>query len=413
MEKILPNLYRFSLGPIGKKGTFHTYLLVRKQGNILICHSNRGSTVLDHLDEIERLGGIDRQFVAHYHDAKRGDLHQVLYDRFGCKLSYHEAERKTIRTKTKCPEEEFGNDGLKLGSDFEAIYFPGHTVGMSIFRWKHRGKYHLFPSHVIRQGGGRWSINLDPAPNKNLQAQFKELPNLQVDFSFPGSTDGIGEEFHRCTDATRTSFRKAMKDRLKPRKKVVKKVPAKRLLSSALPTTVTDAITAANFTCGNLPDPPSTKGVDVIYFQNDDRTLGQEELQSLRQFVENGGGLMVAESRPKAKARSIATAHPFPEVATHLKGKKTGGKMIVSRPHTALMMKKWEPIQSPGYSGSVFEPGPKGKPLVVNEAGDPVLVYARIKKGRVLFSSIAFDSKLHDSARHLIQNNVLWLASVQ
>ena len=111
MERIFPNLYRFSFG---KKGRGHTCLLVRKQGNLLICHCNRGSST-DHLDEIERLGGIERQFLSHGHDARRGELHEVLYDRFGCRLHYHRRERRKVRAKTGCPEEEFGDDGLQFG----------------------------------------------------------------------------------------------------------------------------------------------------------------------------------------------------------------------------------------------------------------------------------------------------------
>ena len=134
MHRILANLYRFDSKPRGKaRRTSYSYLLIRKGGNLLIC--SQGSPVTDHLDGIEALGGIHTQFLASYLDAKKGDYHEVLFERFGCNLSYHEAERKMARTKTKCPETSFGDEGLQLGSDFEAHHFPNRCQnGNSLFR---------------------------------------------------------------------------------------------------------------------------------------------------------------------------------------------------------------------------------------------------------------------------------------
>ena len=98
MEKILPGVYRFS---VGKRGRSYSYLLLRKQGNLLICHANRGSSVVDFHDEVEHLGGIAYQFVCEGADAARGELHEQLYERFGCTLHCHERDRKKIEKETK------------------------------------------------------------------------------------------------------------------------------------------------------------------------------------------------------------------------------------------------------------------------------------------------------------------------
>ena len=217
MERIFADLYRFSDGPRGpSKKMSYTYLLVRKQGNLLIRHWGL-SSVFDHLDEIAELGGIDRQFVAHHHDAKRGDLHDRLYARFGCKLSYHQAERRHVRAKTKCPEQEFGDEGLQLGSDFKAHAFPGHTPGMSIFQWRNRGKYHLFPSHVIQYHNDEWYIDFDPPPTPPLHAQPAELAALQVDYLLPGASAGDKEPVHTFTAGTRKSFHEALHTKTSPK----------------------------------------------------------------------------------------------------------------------------------------------------------------------------------------------------
>lgn len=428
MERIFANLYRFSLDPFGKARTKpSSYLLVRKQGNILICHCQRGSSIVDHMDDVEALGGIDRQFVAHYHDAKRGDLHDILYDRFGCRLCYHEAERKTIRGKTKCPEEEFGDEGLKLGSDFEAFYFPGHTIGMSIFRWKYRGKYALFPSHVINLDQGNWRISLHPEMAPHAKGHLANLAKLHIDYVFPGRVNAGEEDFHTCTEKTRKSFRRAMKERLNPRKVAEKAAPTakRRLVTNYAPNPVSKTIANAGFDYEKMKVHGNCKHsllmsylerADVMYFQNFRRAFKPDDpfLAGLREFVKQGGGAYIGERRKTIESDCLAAVHPFHEVAVHRPASDgIGNTLEIAAPHPAVMMKKREQYASPGYGGAMWEPGPKGKPLAVNESGDPVLVYARIGKGRVLFSNIFYGHKtpFEDIHQHLTRSAVRWLAN--
>ena len=61
MHRIFPNLYRFDFGPRGSgKHMCHSYLLVRKEGNLLICHCHRGASMMDYADEIEKWAGSTR-----------------------------------------------------------------------------------------------------------------------------------------------------------------------------------------------------------------------------------------------------------------------------------------------------------------------------------------------------------------
>ena len=165
MERIFPNLYRFTDEPF-RKGRKYAYLIVRKKGNLLLPF--KGGSVSDHFKEIERLGGVDTQFITHSHDADR-NLNDEVHARFGAKLRFNEAEAKKVRSKTKCPSEPFGDDGLELDSDFQALYFPSCTSGLSIYRWRSRGKFFLFTSHVINMAHGNWFVDLDPG---------KALPHL-------------------------------------------------------------------------------------------------------------------------------------------------------------------------------------------------------------------------------------------
>ena len=159
MEQIFMNLYRIT-DELQSRGRKYSYLIVREEGNLLlIC---RRALVSNHFEKIDQLGGVETQFVYHSHDAPGTHIDEV-HSRFGSKLYYHQAEREEIREKTQCPGVEFGDEGLQLGSDFHALFFPGHTPGHTIFRWQSGGKHYWFISHVVGRNGAKWDVGFNPA----------------------------------------------------------------------------------------------------------------------------------------------------------------------------------------------------------------------------------------------------------
>ena len=203
MERIFSNLYRFST--TNKRGLSHTYLLLRKEGNILVCHQTRPPQ--EHIKEIEKLGGVSSQWVCHNHDVIKEGFHEDMHDRFGCEIHHHQDEKKAVRRKTKCPQVPYGDDGLQIDDNFEAFYFPACTVGHSLFRWKDRGKFYLFTSHSIYNHDNQWHIHARPRP------EASPLEKLPVDYIFPGYTAPDHEAFYRLNDQSRKSFAKALKDK--------------------------------------------------------------------------------------------------------------------------------------------------------------------------------------------------------
>ena len=159
MERIFANLYRCGGAP-NKRGMSHTYLLVRKEGNLLVCHQSGPSKM--EMGEIEKLGGIDSQWICHFHDTLLDGLHEKLHKRFGCMLHHNSIDRKGVRKKTKCPSVPFEDEGCQYGSDFEALHFPTCTAGHSVYRWRHRGKYYLFTSHAIYMRDNKWDLEFNP-----------------------------------------------------------------------------------------------------------------------------------------------------------------------------------------------------------------------------------------------------------
>ena len=204
MERIFSHLYRFS--DDFRKGQKYSYLLIRKGGNVLVSHFKRGSCLVDHFDEIDALGGISAQVVTPNHEVSR--THAAVHARFGCELHYHEAERKAARRKSKCASQTFGNAGLRLGDDFEGHFFPGHTYGYAIYRWRARGKYLLFTGDAItpeyddaaRKGNvvaNGWMLNIDTRFLPHLRPQFDRLETTPIDYIFPSRSPEGQEQYHR------------------------------------------------------------------------------------------------------------------------------------------------------------------------------------------------------------------------
>jgi len=178
-----------------------SYLVVRKDGNLLL--PGYVPALIDHLDEIEKLGGVQFQFITHFHDIE-AETNEVLHRRFGCKLFHHKAAIAKVRSKTKCPSEEFSGEGIRLGSDFESVNFPGHTPGHTVYRWKYRGKSFLFSGHVMKLIFGRWELFFKPTKSD----RYDDL--CEADYLLPSSSPHGLEDYHRFIVPTRTSFREAV-----------------------------------------------------------------------------------------------------------------------------------------------------------------------------------------------------------
>ena len=208
MERIFPNLYRFTDEPVAR-GRHYSYLIVREQGNVLV--PSLPKSLPDHVDEIEALGGVDTQFVNHVHDVARDGFHDAVFERFGARLHYHQVERKKVRTKTKCPAVEYDDAGFQVGTDFRAIYYPGCTLGHSIFHWGDGDDHFLFTSHVIGLAQGDWNISLKPATIPHLRPNILEIAKLPMDYALPTGSRYGQEEYRRFNDYTRKSFATAVR----------------------------------------------------------------------------------------------------------------------------------------------------------------------------------------------------------
>ena len=223
MEPIFPNIYRSATDNPSRDEKLYTYLIVRNDGNLLLpCKSDAVSQLLS---DIEELGGVAAQFATHNHDVD-GPFAEAVYDRFGAPLYYHHAERDAVAEITKCPSVEFGDDGLRLGSDFQALYFPSCCAGSSLYYWRDGESGFLFTSHVINRVEGDWQVGLDLWQYENLrdwgenktppnpEPQLSRIAQLPIDYTLPNVCQYGREEFHRFNDETKKSFATAMETKL-------------------------------------------------------------------------------------------------------------------------------------------------------------------------------------------------------
>ena len=219
MKQIFTNLYRFE-GESPRGERLHSFLLVRDGGNLLLpCQD---APVHDHFEDIEKLGGIDTQFVTHNHDVAAGGLHEAVHERFGARLSYHSAERDAVSEKTGCATKEFGDEGLQLSDDFRAIYFPSCCAGSSIYHWSNGDQHFLFTSHVINRVEGGWNVGLDLWQYRNLRdwgeggsppdprPQLAEIGDLPLDYTMPNAIRKGQEDSHQFSAETREAFSNAL-----------------------------------------------------------------------------------------------------------------------------------------------------------------------------------------------------------
>ncbi len=223
MERIFSNLYRIG-GEPHERGQSHSYLLVRKTGNLFICHQSVPTSA--DVKEIKQLGGVASQFVCHHWDANRKGGHDGLFKTFGCALHLHRADRAAARGKTKFTLDTFDDAGLTLDKDFEAIYMPTCTRGHTVFRWRNRGKYHLFSSHAIYLLEDGWRLSLNRHEGKlwgpgcriwqaqAIRPALAKLKGLQVDHIFPGYTQVGDDTFYRLDDRKRRALTRALKAEL-------------------------------------------------------------------------------------------------------------------------------------------------------------------------------------------------------
>jgi glyoxylase-like metal-dependent hydrolase (beta-lactamase superfamily II) len=176
MDTILPNLYATPPGSFSFAPTLamRAFLLRRDEGNLLIYSA---PTAADDAAAIERLGGVSRQYIGHWHEASVGGVEAVAAAT-GAPAYAHE------RDGEKAALEPFPED--PAGEDFALIPMPGHTPGATAFLWNSGEHRVLFTGDSIYLRDGEWvAAVLDSSDRDAYVESLERLRELDFDMLVP------------------------------------------------------------------------------------------------------------------------------------------------------------------------------------------------------------------------------------
>jgi glyoxylase-like metal-dependent hydrolase (beta-lactamase superfamily II) len=107
-----------------------SYLIRRKEGNVLVDSPRAAGPLLRRLEE---LGGVRWMFLTHRDDVAD---HRRFRDRFGCERILH---ARDVTSGTRDVERKLvGDEPQRLAHDLQAVPVPGHTAGSAVLLYRER-----------------------------------------------------------------------------------------------------------------------------------------------------------------------------------------------------------------------------------------------------------------------------------
>jgi glyoxylase-like metal-dependent hydrolase (beta-lactamase superfamily II) len=148
--------------PFAPSFDIRAFLLPREAGNLLVYSA---PAVVDEADAIEALGGIDRQYQNHSHEAGFGA--DAITERFG----------STVETFS---------ERTSVDADFEVIPTPGHTPDATAFLWDSGHHRYLFTGDTIYLDDGEWVAGLlDSSDRESYITSLELIRELEFDLLVP------------------------------------------------------------------------------------------------------------------------------------------------------------------------------------------------------------------------------------
>ena len=165
--------------PFGRALEARAFLLERDAGNVLIYSSD---ALPADAARFERLGGISRQYLGHWHEAMFGA--GWARREFGAPLFVHAgdgaeaAARASVRATFSRRHH--------LDADLEVIPMPGHTPGSTAYLWDSGAHRVLFTADSLYAQDGRWvAAVLESSDREAYAASLERLAGLEFDVLVP------------------------------------------------------------------------------------------------------------------------------------------------------------------------------------------------------------------------------------
>jgi glyoxylase-like metal-dependent hydrolase (beta-lactamase superfamily II) len=163
--------------PFGDRTITSAYLLTRSDGNVLF-YATKGTD--EDCDQIERLGGIARQYLSHRDEV--GPHLAALKQRFGPTIYCHKLDAAPP------VDVAFEKREVHLGN-IELIPTPGHTLGSTSFHVSSpTGRHYLFTGDSIFPKGDGWGTYVSRRERSTLASSLQLLRDLPVDVVFSSAS---------------------------------------------------------------------------------------------------------------------------------------------------------------------------------------------------------------------------------
>lgn len=191
METAIAGLYASSPQALPFAPALHirAFLLRRAQGNVLIYSV---ADLESEAPEIERLGGIERHYLNHRHEAMFPSPWVTA------PLFVHENERDSTAERYAVRGTFSGRHDLD--GDLEVIPTPGHTSGATTYLWDSGDHRLLFTGDTIYLDDGEWVAAVLPSSDRDAYVESLELiRELDYDVLVPWAATG-GQDFYAVTD---------------------------------------------------------------------------------------------------------------------------------------------------------------------------------------------------------------------
>ena len=204
MDTVIEHLHASAPAPLGFGRVpleARSYLLEREAGNLLVYGAG---PVEPEADAVAALGGIDRQYLNHRHEASAaGDR---IREAFGAPVVCHREEAPAVAEA--CEVGDTFSRRHRVGGDFEVIPTPGHTSGSTVFLWETGGHRCLFSGDTIFLRGGDWvAALLDGVSDRGQYlASLELIRELDFDLLVPGIAP-VGQPSFAFVDRPQASSR--------------------------------------------------------------------------------------------------------------------------------------------------------------------------------------------------------------
>ncbi len=186
IETPIEGLYASAPAPLPFAPSLHirAFLLERDEGNVLIYSTPTA-------DELAGVGGIERAYLNHRHEATFGG------DLPGVPLFVHADDRDAV-ARTRRVRGAFSQRHT-LDDDLEVIPTPGHTPGATAYLWDNGSHRFLFTGDTLFLKDGEWVTAVLDSSDRDAYIESLELiRELDFDVLVPWAATA-GQPYHAVT----------------------------------------------------------------------------------------------------------------------------------------------------------------------------------------------------------------------